>query len=565
MITNIITNNEVDLYYQLNTNKKSNKNNVEIIPDYTMDNIDLDEYEKMFDEIYNGDDYDDYNGYNGYNGYDDNDDNIENKDKNKDKDKDKDKYKDKDKDKDKNKNKNKNKNDLSDKEYINDTTKNFNIEYNEYITNNNINNDKIYSYKNNNKKKIIVCDDCKSDKIIEDTSHGIMVCTNCGQVISNLMDYGAEWSQYFDDNKKDMNRCSHPISQLLPQSSMATTIVGGCSSRIKTLHGWSAMPYKERSLSEVFKIIQKICLKNKILKCIEDDAKIMYKNISECKHHDGKNLGKSVIIRGKNRTSVIAACILFACRKKDKSRSTKEIAKSFELKKTEITKGCKIFQKLAKITNIELKLTSVNPEQFIIRFCEELRVKKKFIDQAVQISNNVQKLQIASVHTPISLATGSIFMMITLNDLDIQKKVIAEKFNVSQVTIAKAYKKLEPFTNLLTNNELCDRLSIEIKKYQDNIELTDQLKIKFIRFNIDVNKIFNSSIDSTSLFNILKIDENNICHINDRLITEHTIEIDNKLKQIENEFLKLNMFFTNDLYEIICNQLKMLNLNLFKK
>ena len=416
-----------------------------------------------------------------------------------------------------------------------------------------MNNDKIYSHKNNNNKnkKILFCDDCGSDNVIEDTSHGILVCTNCGQVVSSLMDCGAEWTQYNDDNKKDMNRCSHPISQLLPQSSMATTIGGACSSRIKTLHGWSAMPYKERSLNEVFKIIQLKCSENKIMKCIEDDAKIMYKNISECKHYEGKNLGKSVIIRGKNRMSVIAACILFACRKKDKSRSSKEIAKSFKLKKTEITKGCKIFQKLAKITNIELKLTSVNPEQFIIRFCEELRVKKNFIDQAIQISNNAQKLQIASVHTPISLATGSIFMMITLNELKIQKKMIADQFNVSQVTIAKAYKKLEPFINLLTNNELCDRLSIEIKKYQNDIELTDELKIKLIRFNIDINKTFDPSLNLSSLFNILKNDEKNICYINDRLIVEHTIEIDNKLKQIENEFIKLNITFTNDLYQMI--------------
>ena len=195
--------------------------------------------------------------------------------------------------------------------------------YNDIDINNDIDSDNDISnlnpqklYLNNKKKstkKKVCCDNCNSDDIIEDTSQGILVCRSCGQVVSNLMDSGAEWSQYNDDNKKDMNRCSHPISQLLPQSSTATTISGTCSSRIKTLHGWSAMPYKERSLNEVFKIIQKKCIHGKIVKCIEDDAKIMYKNISNCKHINGKNIGKSVIIRGKNRTSVIAACILFAC------------------------------------------------------------------------------------------------------------------------------------------------------------------------------------------------------------------------------------------------------------
>jgi transcription initiation factor TFIIIB Brf1 subunit/transcription initiation factor TFIIB len=525
MILDSYINSDINLYYQLNSNQKINDNinnnksnnkndnknksnkinkkKIDIQFDYNdnLSDIDMYDYEKMIEDIYNDND---------------------------------------------------NEEDLLNdllpdnvKEYSN----NYNIEYNEFIMNNN-NNNKIYKHKKKNNNKMILCDECGKDNIIEDTTHGIIVCTNCGQVASSLLDSGAEWSQYNDDNKKCMNRCSHPISQLLPQSSMATTIAGSCSSRIKTLHGWSAMPYKERSLNEVFKIIQAKCAKGKIIKCIEDDAKIMYKNIAECKHVVGKNLGKSVIIRGKNRLSVIAASILFACRKKDKSRSPKEIAEIFGLKHTEITKGCKIFQKLAKITNIELKLNSINPEQFIIRFCEELRVKKNYSEQAIQICNNAQKLHIASVHTPISLATGSIFMMVTLNELNIQKKNIADKFNVSQVTIAKAYKKLEPFTNLLTNNDLCDRLSIEIKNYQDDIQLTDELKIKFIRFNINVEKIFDSNYNLSSLFNILTIDNNNICHINNNLIVEHTIEIDNKLKQVDNEYIKLNLNFIDDSYHL---------------
>ena len=56
MITNITINNDVDLYYQLNidkNNKKSNKNNIEIKSDDDdlILNIDLCEYEKMFDDI----------------------------------------------------------------------------------------------------------------------------------------------------------------------------------------------------------------------------------------------------------------------------------------------------------------------------------------------------------------------------------------------------------------------------------------------------------------------------------------------------------------------------------
>ncbi len=398
------------------------------------------------------------------------------------------------------------------------------------------------------RKRLMFCDNCQDDDVVEDTSHGIVVCKKCGQIISTLLDSNPEWTQYNDDNKKDMNRCSHPISQLLPQSSTATTIAGSCSSRIKTLHGWAAMPYKERSLNDVFKIIQAKCHEGKIMKCIEDDAKIMYKNISDCKHVSGKNKGKSIIIRGKNRKSVIAGCILFACRKKNKTRSPKEIAELFGLKYTEITKGCKIFQKLAKLKKMEFKVQFTKPEHFITRFCEELKIKENYAEQSIQISNNVQKLQIASVHTPLSLATGSIYLMIHLNGLNIQKKTIAEKFNVSQVTIAKAFKKLEPFIGILTNDKICDKLSVEIKKYQDDIDIGEELKSKFIRFGIDIEKTMGKKPDK--IYGIVNEIDGKII-INERLIVQHNIEFNNIDKQMDNEFTRLNLELADIKYSII--------------
>ena len=393
----------------------------------------------------------------------------------------------------------------------------------------------MYSDENNVNNNRIFCEDCDNDELIEDINQGTLICKECGQIINLIIDSGAEWTQFNDDNKKDMNRCSQPINKLLPQSSTATTIGGSCSNRIKTLHSWSAMPYKERSLNEVFKIIQYRCAKGNIFKCIEDDAKIMYKNISDCKHLTGKNKDKSIIIRGKNRISLIAASVLFACRRKEKIRSPKEIAELFDIKYTEITKGCKIFLKLAKLKNMEIKINFTKPEHFITRFCEELKIKKEYIEQAIKISNNVQKIEIAAVHTPLSLATGSIYLMIYLNRLNISKKTIAEKFNVSQVTIAKAFKKLEPFINILINDDVCDILHKEVKNYQDNILINEELKPKFIRFGINTNQ-------KNKIFNIYNKETHSI---NEKLLIEHNIEFNNIDKQIMNQFIELNTEYIN--------------------
>jgi transcription initiation factor TFIIIB Brf1 subunit/transcription initiation factor TFIIB len=404
---------------------------------------------------------------------------------------------------------------------------------NKYNNDNNYNNNKYNDNDDNNKNKVEkYCEDCQTNNIIEDVANASIICMDCGKILNLLLDTNAEWLNINEEGKKGLNRCGSTINKLLPQSSMATTIRGYTKSRLKTLHGWSAMPYKERSLNEVFKKIQAKCEEAGIIKCIEDDAKIIYKNLSESKHLDGKNIGKNIIIRGVNRRSLIAACVLFACKRKGKSRSPKEIAKIFNLKNTEITKGCKMFQKMAKLTKIDLHTSNNNPEQFIMRFCDELKIKNEYAEQAIQISKNVEKLCIASVHTPLSLATGSIYLMIVINGLDIHKKVIASKFNVSQVTIAKAYKKLEPFIKILTNDKICDNLNKKIKIYQSDISIADSLKPKFLRFGI-IND------------NIMNLYDKNSNSLNLELINKFNMEIDNKNQQLDNEFIRINFLFDN--------------------
>lgn len=327
-------------------------------------------------------------------------------------------------------------------------------------------------------KKGLYCKTCKSsDKIADDNAQGIVVCMGCGTILSEIFDDNAEWKQYANDDGKESNaRCGNSINFFLPQSSLGTTI--GCSNRnrVKILHNWSAMPYKERSLNIVLKEIQNKCRIAGILKCIEDDAKILYKNISESKHLYGKNKGKNVIIRGANRRSLIAACVFFACKRKGKTRSPKEIAKLFELKYKDITKGCKTFLKLIKLKHLQYDMHISNAEHFITRYCRQLHITNEFINQAMQIAKNIQKINIASMHTPFSVATGSILLVVDINKLHIDRKIIAEQFNVSEVTVIKTYKKLEQYKNILVNDDLTEKIAKLIDEDKKKLKMPEKLK-----------------------------------------------------------------------------------------
>ena len=344
-----------------------------------------------------------------------------------------------------------------------------------------IESDRIKEYKS-------YCKTCKSpDKIAEDTTQGILVCIGCGNIVSNIFDNSPEWKQYAsEDSKETVGRCSNPTNFFLPQSSLGTSISGSNKSKIKILHSWSAMPYKERSLHIVLKEIQNRCRITGILKCIEDDAKIFYKNISESKHAIGKNKGKNIIIRGSNRKSLIAACVFFACKKNGKTRSPKEIAKIFDLKYKEITKGCKTFLKLIKLRQISYDIPTSNPAHFIPRYCKKLHIPNQYINQIIKIATNIQKLNIASMHTPFSVATGSILLIVDLNKLEIGRKFIADEFKVSEVTVIKTYKKIEQYKKILMNDELTDELVKLIE--EDRINLKIPIKLKMMYANTETNE-----------------------------------------------------------------------------
>lgn len=372
-----------------------------------------------------------------------------------------------------------------------------------------------------------ICPSCNSkDEIFEDYAQGFRVCKKCGQVIDNLMDCNPEWRQY-DDDKGDTSRCSMPINKLLPQSSLGTTISGGSfKNRIKTLHGWSAMPYKERSLNMVFKDIQMRCQKANIVKCIEDDAKIMYKSISECKHLKGINKGKTIIIRGANRRSLIAACVFFACKKKGMTRSPKEISDLFELKYTEMTKGCKNFSRLIKIKKMEINLGMSLPEHFVIRFCNDLKIQKKHTDEVIKIANNINRLNIASDHTPFSIATGSILLMSENNGLTyITKKRIADKFGVSEVTITKTCKKLWKYRHVLLSNELTDKILKEDMEINNNNSIPVEVRERMKKFGINENgnvKKDKKNIDIVD--EIWSDDENDLINNNNDIIINDKLD-----------------------------------------
>lgn len=296
---------------------------------------------------------------------------------------------------------------------------------------------------------------CKNAKLVED--QGFLTCSECGIVVNKVFDRNPEWTRNEDGKADGSARCGVPTNVFLPCSSLGTSIVGAGFYRLKKLHSWNQMPYKERSLSEVLQDIEGKCRTFKITKGVIMNAQVFYKKISEIKHSKGLNKDKNVIIRGINRRSIIAACVFYGALKQDTPYSPKEIGKIFNLEMTQITKGIRHFEKLLENDKTFQDIKSSDPTKFIKSYYQKIGLNQAYVPEAYKISKNIGKLDIASNHQPISIAAGIILLMSKIHELPITKKRISEIFNTSEVTVNKIYNKINEYRDVIIDDNLTNK------------------------------------------------------------------------------------------------------------
>ena len=286
-------------------------------------------------------------------------------------------------------------------------------------------------------KSYICCNDTKNYKM----DRSIIICKKCNKTISNILD-SPEWRYYGSEDTKssDPTRCGMPVNVLLPESSVGTVVSNQFSKdkgmyKVKEYQSWTSMTYKERSKYKVFIEIIEVCKKNSLPQVIINEAKSLYKIISDTK-----------ISRGNNRKGIIAACIYFACKTCNVSSSSKEIADMFNIKISILTKGCKNFQDILNMSenkNRINKADSIIPTDFIDRFCNRLSLLDKDILNIKKIAKKIHSLNLISDIRPDSFASGCILLYCYNKNLNINKKQIANISKISEVTINKCFKKLE--------------------------------------------------------------------------------------------------------------------------
>ncbi len=182
-----------------------------------------------------------------------------------------------------------------------------------------------------------ICAECGTDKwvVIEDEE---AICGKCGYSFGYEVTSSAEYRWFgADDRSPDPTRVGNPINPLLPESSLGTRIVARpgesrAMQKIRQYHLWNVMPYRERTLWNVFEGLQVRAANAGISAAILDETKQLYAQVSP-----------RCICRGQQKEALMAACLFESLKRHDTPRRPAEIADIFKIDIKLITRGVKQF------------------------------------------------------------------------------------------------------------------------------------------------------------------------------------------------------------------------------
>lgn len=288
------------------------------------------------------------------------------------------------------------------------------------------------------------CPNCYKSGLHHDD--GLLVCRECKSEFGHVIDDSPEWRRYNNDDSRsgDPTRCGGAGHPLLVESSFGTTIGytrNGYFGKLRQLNNWQSMPYHERSLKIVFDELTQNGVNHGLTTNIIEFSHKLFAEVSQLQ----SEVGETKLTRGDNRDGLIAACLFYACKEYEVSRSPQEIAKICDINPCDVTRGINLFYELmncSKTFDINKYITKYS--DFIERYCNSLGINAKVMAEINVFAKKVDELKLLTKNTPQAMACGCIFFIANMYRLGISKSHIAEKCGISVPTITKSYERLLP-------------------------------------------------------------------------------------------------------------------------
>ncbi|KAF2353053.1 Transcription factor TFIIB cyclin-like domain [Trinorchestia longiramus] len=177
---------------------------------------------------------------------------------------------------------------------------------------------------------------------------------------------------------------------------------------------------------------------------IIDEAFSLFKKVAPCG-----------IMRSR-ATAIASSCVYFLCRQDGVPRTFQEIAAISKVSKKELGRCFKFILKC-----LDTSLTTLKTDDFMCRFCHSLGLGDEVIEAAECIANEATRMDLVSRRSPVSVATGAIFMASQASGVPRSALEISKATGVSEATVLGVYRSIYPYARVLFPPNFKFRKSIE--------------------------------------------------------------------------------------------------------
>jgi transcription initiation factor TFIIB len=288
------------------------------------------------------------------------------------------------------------------------------------------------------------CSNCGSNRIITDIESGEIICSNCGQVISNntIEDNRPESRVFSSEGQTNKSRTGIPTSLARHDMGLATVIGtpdrdasgrridAAMRSMMERLRTWDVRTQThsstDRNLRHAFYELDRLKDKLGLSDAIVEKTAYIYRKAQE-----------RMLIRGRTISGILSAAIYIACRELGTPRTLKDIAADSNVKLKEVARSYRLLY-----FELDLKTPLIDPMKCIVKVANKSKLSEKTKRQAAEIMAIVNKREISAGKDPMGLAASVLYLASLKNGESVTQTDIADAAGVTEVTIRNRAKDL---------------------------------------------------------------------------------------------------------------------------
>ncbi|HJT49508.1 MAG TPA: TFIIB-type zinc ribbon-containing protein [Nitrososphaeraceae archaeon] len=300
----------------------------------------------------------------------------------------------------------------------------------------------------------IICLTCNTDSLITDPYSGEVVCSNCGQVVTdrnyeNRQECRGFLSGAAQQITKNGNRTGIPTSLARHDMGLATVI-----GRANTDASGHELDPAMRTTMERLRVWD---IRTQIRSSTDRNLRNAFNQLEKLRHRlwiSGVAVEKTAyvyrkaqergLVRGRTIPAVLAAAAYIACREMGTSKTLKDIAVAADIRRKDLSRTYRLL-----IIELDLKVPMIDPVKCIAKVANKAGLKEKTKRQAIHTMYEISKRGITAGKDPMGLAASALY----LSSFDAGERVtqsqIADAAGVTEVTLRNRFRDLKSKLKLL--------------------------------------------------------------------------------------------------------------------